>query len=305
MTVGPWWAQRTTELLEPKQLDGLALGALWRLRENLHFVRENIDVKLLVIDVAMRPALAASWAAFQVRELEVLSAVTREHARVALLISSGAMNKLEFRSGWEALGYVAHSTDAGTPADDFLDGLFDSPRADQHAELPVLGSPNMATRAAKAADFLRAMEPGARDVVFDLGSGSGKMALTVSASCDARVVGVEICAPYVEASRVSAKSLALTNLRFDCVDVREVDLSEGSVFYLYFPFRGALAQSVAERLGALASKKSIRIYATGPVNEFRQYFSREVEKGTLSLTNTRGEFQETLLLESAFGAQLP
>ncbi|PZR06606.1 MAG: hypothetical protein DI536_30070 [Archangium gephyra] len=299
MTVGPWWAQRAAQLLEPKRLDGLELGALWRLNESLHFVRENVEPKLLLVDLARAPALAALWAAFQLREIEVRSALRSSNARVARSISSGSLNKVDFRSGWEALGFATNEQDAGTPADDYLDGLFDSPRAEQSAELPLLGSPNMATRARKAADFLSTMEPSGDDVVFDLGSGSGKMALTVSTSCDARVVGVEICAPYVDASRVSAKSLSLLNCRFDCVDVREADLSEGSIFYLYFPFRGALAQSVAERLGGLAKHKDIRIYATGPLGEFGVHFEREVTKGTLSLSGKRGEFGETLLLQSA------
>lgn len=299
MTVGPWWAQRATQLLEPKRLDGLELGALWRLNENLHFLRENVEPKLLIIDVARAPALAALWAAIQLREIEVRSALRISNARVALSISGGTLNKVSFRSGWEALGFAPNVGDAGTPADDYLDGLFDSPRAEQDAALPPLGSPNMATRARKAADFLSVMEPGVDDVVFDLGSGSGKLALTVSASSVGRVVGVEYFQPYVDASRVSATALSLSNLRFDCADVRDVDFSEGSIFYLYFPFRGALAQSVAERLGVLAKHKDIRIYATGPVGEFGQYFSREVEKGTLALTNKRGEFEETLLLKSA------
>ncbi|MGV3623955.1 MAG: class I SAM-dependent methyltransferase [Archangium sp.] len=297
MTVGPWWAQRAAELLEPKRLTGLELGALWRLHERLLFVRENTEPALLKMDVQRAPALGALWSAFQLREIDVRGALTRENARVSLRIRSGALNKADFRAGWETLGYLKHERDAGTPADDYLDGLFDSPR--EHAPLPDLGSPNMATRAAKVADFLSVMNPGVNDVVFDLGSGSGKMALTVSASCDAQVVGVEICAPYVDASRGSARSLSLTNCRFDCVDVREADLSEASIFYLYFPFRGALAQSVAERIGALATKKAIRIYATGPVGEFGVHFEREVTKGTLSLSGKRGEFGETMLLESA------
>ncbi len=296
MAVGPWWAQRAAQLLNPRSLDALSLGALWRLSENLHFVRDNVDPALLAVDCERAPTLRAAWAAFQAREFEVRAALSTSNARATGLFS--ALGPSAFRAAWEHLGFATNANDSGTPADDYLEGLFNSPRPVEHAELPTLGSPNMGSRARKTADFLSVTEPNVSDVVFDLGSGSGKLALTVSASTTSRVVGVECCAPYVDASRVSASALSLKNLRFDHADVRDVDLSEGSIFYLYFPFRGELARTVAERLGALATQKPIRVYSSGPLGEFGEYFLREVDKGTLSLTARRGEFNEVLFLQS-------
>lgn len=298
MTVGPWWAQRAALLSNPRSLEALTLGELWRLSENLYFVRDNVDPALLAIDCERAPTLRAAWAAFQAREFEVRAALSASNARATGLISNGTLGRRAFRTAWETLGFATNADDSGTPADDYLEGLFNSPRPVEHAVLPQLGSPNMGSRARKTADFLSVTEPGVSDVVFDLGSGSGKLALTVSASTTSRVVGVECCAPYVDASRVSAGALSLTNLRFDHADVRDVDLSEGSIFYLYFPFHGELARTVAERLGALAKQKHIRIYSSGPLGDFGEYFLREVDKGTLSLTARRGEFDEVLFLQS-------
>lgn len=309
MAVGPWWAQRTVQLLEPRRLDTLSLGALWRLNEDVHFVCDNVEPKLVAIDVARAPTLAAVWATFQQRVIAVRSALTRAKHVAAWRIKSGQVGKATFRAEWEALGFATNERDAGTPADDYLDGLLDSPRPETHAELPEFGSPNMGSRARKTADFLAVTQPCVDDTVIDLGSGSGKLAVTVAASTDARVVGVEYVERYVTAARASATPLALENLRFEHADVRDVDLTHGDVFYLYFPFRGALAQSVAQRLGTLARAKPLCIYASGPVGSFGEYFLREVDDGALTLAGKRGEFGEALFLHSrdyvGRAAQLP
>ena len=82
-------------------------------------------------------------------------------------------------------------------------------------------------------------------------------------------------------------------------DAREAELSGGTVFYLYFPFRGAVAETVAHRLGQLARHKDIRVYAAGPMLEYGEYFDREVQKGHFTRAGRRGEFEEVQLLRSA------
>lgn len=149
------------------------------------------------------------------------------------------------------------------------------------------------------ADFLSVTEPAGDDVGFDLGSGSGKLALTVAASTFTSVRGVEFEPTYASAARRSAQWLGLGNVAFDTADVRDVELSGGSVFYLYYPFHGLVARTVAQRLGALAREKDIAIYLSGPQHDFGEFFLGEVAAGALSLTARRGEFGEVLHLESA------
>lgn len=295
---GPWWVQRVARLLEPADISSLALGSLWRLCEGVKFVRENVEPALLSQDVAHFPEVAAVWERFEQREADVHQALVAARNSVCGRVSTGALGPAAFRAEWQGLGFTTNADDAGTPADDYLDGLFS---ADHRAQLPlpVLGNPNIGSRARQTADFINALEPGRDDVVFDLGSGSGKLALTVSASTLSQVVGVEFCADYVDEARSTAATLSLRNARFVACDARDVDLSPGSIFYLYHPFRGDVASTVAHALGALAREKDIRIFSAGPLCGYGEFFEREVANGALRLHERRGAFSEAMVLFSA------
>jgi hypothetical protein len=77
--------------------------------------------------------------------------------------------------------------------------------------------------------------------------------------------GVERDGAYVRYSEERLKKLKLSHVEFIHADVRDVDYSEGSVFYLYTPFRGALLQQVMSILAAQAKQRPIRVCAYGPV----------------------------------------
>lgn len=299
MAGGPWWVHTVSQLLEPTELTSLELGTLWRLSENLKFVRDNVELALLSQDFSKSPSTFAVWERFLLREAQTHDALSISRDLVSHSVSHGELGPVAFRARWEALGFEANAQNSGTPADDYLDGLFAGGRSGPDAPLPELGNPNMGSRARQTADFLRVLEPSCTDVVFDLGSGSGKFALTISASCVCHVVGVELCADYVCESRSCACGLGLINARFEHADARDVDLSPGSIFYLYHPFRGTVASTVAEHLGALARLKDIRIFSAGPLLGYGEYFLREVEKGSLKLNERRGEFSEVMVLSSA------
>jgi hypothetical protein len=81
--------------------------------------------------------------------------------------------------------------------------------------------------------------------------------------------------------------------------VNDVDLSQGSIFYLYYPFHGAVAQAVAAELGRLARTRPIAVYSSGPANEYGEYFLDQVANGSLVLSERRGEFAEVMVLRSA------
>lgn len=293
----PWWVHRVKQLLEPENLSALSLGARWRLCESLSFVRENVEPGLLSQDILRSPELAQVWTHFERREASAHQAAAQARTDARSRISSGAVSPEAFKTEWQSLGFETNANDSGTPSDDYLDGLF---FREHRAQWPLqpLANPNMGSRARQTADFITALEPGEEDVVFDLGSGSGKLALTVSASTRSQVVGVELCADYVEEARNTAADLSLHRLRFVHADAREVDLSSGSVFYLYHPFRGEVASSVAHALGSLARKKDIRIFCAGPSCGYAEYFEREVTNGALRLRERRGPFSEVMVLTS-------
>lgn len=285
----------------PVALQQLSLGALWNLAEGLRFVRDNVQPELLAQDEAATPGVSEQWRSFLTREGLVRQALSLATALELASIRGGARAPEAFRAHWEGLGFVAHLSRDGTPADDYLDALFLTSRLSFVSSDSPLANVNLASRAARVADFLSVVAPGRSDVVFDLGSGSGKLALTVAASSVATVQGVELLESAVVDANGSAVALGLQNVTFHRADVRDVDLSAGSVFYLYFPFRGEVASSVAATLGALARQKDITVYASGPVRDYGEYFAREVEQGAFRPLQRRGEFDEVLVLHSARG----
>lgn len=299
MPSAPWWIERVDRLLEVSDLTALEAGPLWQLSEGLQFIRENVELALLPIDFDGTPSAQGLWSAFEVREGEVLAALGAAVAKVAATMREGGLAPERFRVSWESLGFAQNADGAATPADDYLDAVFQVSRLTLGEPRPISGLLNMASRAERIADFLSVTAPGVEDLVFDLGSGNGKVALTVAASTFTRVRGVELGLSYVTAARASVTLLGLQNLDFVHADVREVDLSAGTIFYLYYPFHGAVARTVAETLGRLAREKDIRLYVNGPRLDFAEHFLREVEGGSLNLTERRGAFSEVMVLRSA------
>lgn len=102
------------------------------------------------------------------------------------------------------------------------------------------------------------------DVLVDLGAGLGHVPLLASICTGARCIGIEWQAAYVEAARHCARELRLAQVRFEQGDVRVADLSEGTVFYLYTPFEGAMLREVLEQLRAEARRRAIRLCTLGP-----------------------------------------
>lgn len=301
MAPAPWWIDRVDELLATSPASPPGPGELWHLCEQLDFVRENVDPALLLLDFAAVPRAKPLWAAFGEREAELVVALREAVACLAGRIRSGELTPAGFRSSWEALGYEQNDEGGGTPADDYLDAVSQVSRYTMGEARPEHGMPNMSSRACRIADFLQTTNPCGDDVVFDLGSGSGKLALTVAASAVTRVRGVEYGASYVTAATRSAEFLGLRNLGFDHADVRDVDLSTGTIFYLYYPFNGEVARTVAQTLGHLGRQKAITVYAYGPQNDFGEHFLKQVDTGAFALCERRGEFSEVMILRSCAG----
>ena len=105
---------------------------------------------------------------------------------------------------------------------------------------------------------------GEDDVFFDLGSGMGHVPLLVSMITGAQSVGIEVQAAYVASARECAQSLHLSSVRFIAQDAREADLSSGTVFYLYSPFKGSILTDVLSALRRESTRRPIKICSLGP-----------------------------------------
>jgi len=103
-----------------------------------------------------------------------------------------------------------------------------------------------------------------RDVLVDLGSGLGHVAMLASICTSARSMGIDLEPAYIDCARQSAQGLNLNNVTFLEQDARTTDLSPGTVFYLYTPFVGAILREVLDSLRQEASRRQIRVCTFGP-----------------------------------------
>ena len=102
------------------------------------------------------------------------------------------------------------------------------------------------------------------DVFVDLGSGLGHVPLLVSMLTGVRSVGVEVQAAYVDSAQECAQCLRLSCVQFIAADARGADLSSGTVFYLYTPFKGSILKDVLSMLRRESMRRSIKICSLGP-----------------------------------------
>lgn len=105
---------------------------------------------------------------------------------------------------------------------------------------------------------------GKSDLLVDLGCGLGHVPLLAAICTGACAIGIDIEPAYVACARQAAAGLALSGVSFLQQDARNADLSTGTVFYLYTPFRGTIMREVLDRLRAEASRRQIRICTFGP-----------------------------------------
>ncbi|HEY9722451.1 MAG TPA: hypothetical protein V6D47_10570 [Oscillatoriaceae cyanobacterium] len=104
------------------------------------------------------------------------------------------------------------------------------------------------------------LEPG--DVFYDLGSGLGHVVILVALLTGARAYGIEIEPTYARHARRAAGALNLPEAVFVEADARTAAFDDGTAFFLYTPFRGALLKQVLDRLPA-----GCRVYTHGPCSE--------------------------------------
>jgi hypothetical protein len=108
---------------------------------------------------------------------------------------------------------------------------------------------------------------GREDVFIDLGSGLGQVVILVNLLTGARARGVEIEPAYCEYARDSALGLGLADVEFVKADAREAALGDGTVFFLYTPFKGGMMRVVLDRLLQEARLRPIRIIPYGPCSQ--------------------------------------
>jgi hypothetical protein len=102
------------------------------------------------------------------------------------------------------------------------------------------------------------------DVFYDLGSGLGQVPILVNLLSGATAKGIEFEPAYCDYARACAAELNLSGVEFVNVDARKADYSDGTIFFMYTPFKGRLLQEVLERLRQVARGRRIRLFTYGP-----------------------------------------
>ena len=101
-------------------------------------------------------------------------------------------------------------------------------------------------------------------VFYDLGSGLGHVCILVNLLTGARTKGVEREPAYCDYARRCASRLNLSRVEFINGDARTADYSDGTIFFMYTPFRGGLLEEVLRKLRRESDKRTLRICAYGP-----------------------------------------
>jgi hypothetical protein len=102
------------------------------------------------------------------------------------------------------------------------------------------------------------------DVFFDLGAGLGQVAILVNLLAGITTKGVEIEPAYCDYARDCAAGLNLSNVTFINIDARQADYSDGTIFFMFTPFRGEILQEVLEILRKESLQRKIKIITYGP-----------------------------------------
>jgi hypothetical protein len=149
--------------------------------------------------------------------------------------------------------------------DTLLDGVLqiDAPPRMQRQPQPemVLYQP---TPARIILELIRRLQPSHDDVFYDLGSGLGRVAMMMGLVSNAQVRGVEYEPSYVEFAQYRADELNQPQIKFICGDARSVSYADGTIFYLYTPFKGTILQDVLNSLREEARYRRIRVCTYGP-----------------------------------------
>ncbi len=105
------------------------------------------------------------------------------------------------------------------------------------------------------------------DVFFDVGAGLGQVVILVNLLAGIPCTGIEFEPAFCTYAADCAKDLHLTHVRFMNMDARKADYSEGTVFFMFTPFRGEILLDVLELLKKESVDRKIKIITYGPCTE--------------------------------------
>ena len=109
--------------------------------------------------------------------------------------------------------------------------------------------------------FFHATAPQSRDLVVDLGCGSGRLVLYGALCTAARFLGVELIGQRCAAGQRTVARLSLTQVEIVEGNVLDLALEPGTIFYLFRPFSRETEATMMARLHDLARRRAITVAA--------------------------------------------
>ncbi len=103
-----------------------------------------------------------------------------------------------------------------------------------------------------------------KDVFYDIGSGLGQVAMLVHLLTGVATRGIEFEPAFCDYANNCVAQLHLSDIIFINTDARAADYSEGTVFFMFTPFKGEIMQQVLEMLKKESLQRKIRIITYGP-----------------------------------------
>jgi hypothetical protein len=197
------------------------------------------------------------------RELETINRQLYQSVRQDIHQGRGATSLLR----WAAAMPHDGANESYDPLDTLVSGVLDLAEPGEVPELEAEMVFYQPTPARHIFDFIRRGSITAHDTVVDLGAGLGHVTLLTAICTPARCIGIEWQRAYVASAQQCAQALNVRNATFLAQDVREASLSEGTLFYLYTPFTGAMLRTVLDMLAREAEQRTIRLCSLGPCTE--------------------------------------
>lgn len=112
--------------------------------------------------------------------------------------------------------------------------------------------------------LIKVLETTDKDIFYDLGSGLGHVPILVNLLMGIRTKGVEIQEYYCRYSNECLSKLELSTVEFIHADARNAEYDDGTIFYLYTPFRGKVLRHVLGKLEEQSKQRQIRVCTYGP-----------------------------------------
>jgi ribosomal protein L11 methylase PrmA len=135
-----------------------------------------------------------------------------------------------------------------------------------------------------------------KDVVYDLGSGDGRIPIAAAKTYGARGVGIDIDPRRIEESKANARAAGVESLvEFRLQDARDADVSEATVVTLYMLASGnaALRPILTRQLrpGARIVSHAFSMGPTWPADTVDHFTSARGDEVTLYLWKADGKIR--------------